>query len=64
MFKYEAKNPTDGTGNYISGTSVALENSESIVTHTEEEVYIEAEVMHVTEEALGGETKLVQAYYY
>ena len=51
---------TAGTGNSISGTAIASENSESLVTHPEQEGYTEDELMNVTGESLVGETKYVQ----
>ena len=51
---------TAGTGNSRSGTAIASENIESIVTHPEEKVYTEDELMNVTVEELVGETKYVQ----
>ena len=37
MVNSEAANLTDGTGDSRSGTDIASENSESLVTHPEEE---------------------------
>ena len=60
MVNYEAKNITASTGNYRSGTAIASENLESLVTHPEEEGYTEDELMNVNGEVLLGETKYVQ----
>ena len=51
---------TASTDKSISGTAVASENSESLVTHPEEEGDTEDELMNVTVEELVGETKYVQ----
>ena len=55
---------TASTDKYGSGTAVASENSESLVTHPEEEGDTEDELMNVTVEALVGETKYVQEAAY
>ena len=60
MVDYEAKYMTAGTGNSRSGTDIASENSESLVTHPEQEGYTEDELMNVTGESLVGETKYLQ----
>ena len=60
MVNYKAKNMTDSTGNSRSDTAIASENSESLVTHLEEEWDTQDELMNVTGEALVEETKYVQ----
>ena len=50
MFHYEAGNMNDGTINYISVTHIASENTEYLVTTTEEEEDYEAEGIPVTGE--------------
>ena len=51
---------TDSTGNSKSDTAIASENSESLVTHLEEEWDTQDELLNVTGEALVGEIKYVQ----
>ena len=51
---------TNETENYISGTAIASENTESLVNNPEEEVDIESEGTHVTGYAPVGYIKSLQ----